>query len=199
MKRILWFVAALAASSFGQAQNFYSWSSGKGGGLAGGGFSMLSVNRFKTGSTALQVTALGYEVNDTRGVGQVGLFDDQRRLLTWANVSLSTTPEDGYYWANISSFNLQPSTTYYLAGFIQIGNRYVYNTNTASLPSGVTDLGTFYSAQNWGGTIDNPEDSKQFRHYIGNMRTQIVPEPASLSAFTLMLVGLVARRKKPGA
>lgn len=187
---------SLVAGAIAQAQILYTWPVTKGGVLAGGGFNVIALNKFTTNSDTTAVTALGYEINDNKSVGQVGIFDLNGNRLTSANIDLTTNLEGGYYWEQISPLVLAPNTSYYIGALVPIAMRYQWDTNIATLPSGFIDGSTWYSAQSWTNNLNNIENSNTKRHYVGNMRVSAVPEPTSTFALTLGIVALLRSRRR---
>jgi len=165
------------------AQTAFAFPGGKGGQLVSPGFDAVEGNLFKvSGSSDLRVTALGYEyVGPTQILGQTAIFDANDNVLASTVFTSSDTVADGYYWRNINPITLKAGQQYYIGSLHGTGDGYSYywNTRTATLPAGLTDLGTYFKDSSsftvgnwaWGGGTSQYGPG-EIRHYVGNFKLQ---------------------------
>ena len=164
----------------------YTFPGGKGGNLISPSFDAVEGDLFQvSGSANILVTAIGYEVDRTsQQAAPAAIFDASGNVLAVASISSADTVSNGYYWKSISPLPLMAGSQYYIGGFhgSGFGWQYTWNTEFASTPSFVSDLGTYFkiSSTIGGGTWQYGGGTSQYgsgeiRHYIANFQARALP------------------------
>ena len=164
----------------GNVQGAYSFPLGKGGTTIDPSFSAVETDAFSiTGPHDVQVTSLGIELADpSQSVRQVALFDSGGNILATTMVSTSDQLIDGYFYKAISPVTLISGRQYFIGELHIAGtmDSYTWNTNVATTPSYIRDIGTCYCAT---GSITNGMSFSTPgtpRHYSASFQSrQIVP------------------------
>jgi hypothetical protein len=161
---------------FGEGVPVYTWPGGKGGTMGNPSFSAVEGNQFQVGSKNIVVTKLGYESDRPVNPGGItALFNEAGTVLVQANISSADMLENGYYYKAITPITLTAGSKYYIGSLHGTGasGSCRSETNSASLPPFVTDLGTKFKISS---TIDGGHwENSGPRHYVGNFKAYQVP------------------------
>ena len=126
----------------------YSFPSGKGGQVIDPSFTATEGDMFQiTGSKTVVVTALGVEHADpTQTDRQVAIVDTSGNILATTVISTSDNLVEGYHYKSITPISLTPGKQYFVGELHIAGTQdfYIWNTNVASTPSYIQDIGTCY-------------------------------------------------------
>jgi MYXO-CTERM domain-containing protein len=197
-------LALTAVTAMAQADVAYSFPQGKGGILITPSFAAVEGNLFQVGSQNLYVTALAYENDRPNLQGITAIFNASTgQMLASATITNSDPLSNGYYWQSINPLFLHAGQQYYIGSLHTYGvdGNYIWNTMDATVPSYITDEGTYFKVSS---TIDggfwqfgggqSQYGSGEIRHYVGNFDLTTTPAPPAM--LTLVLGGLVRLRRR---
>gem|GEM_PF-3672255 len=130
----------------GQSVSAFTFPEGKGGTLINPSFDAVEGNQFQVvGGKNIVVTHLAYEATGAQQRdGTTAIFDQNGTMLASATITAADSLVDGYYYKEIAPLTLNAGSTYYVGSLHGTGaaGAYIFNTNVASKPSFILDLGT---------------------------------------------------------
>jgi hypothetical protein len=154
-----------------------------------------------TANMAQQVVGLGYYDVDGNGLAashDVGLWNQDGVLLAQATVTPSSPASGGYLYAVLAApVVLVPGSHYYLAG-TTVGDSWVYDVLSFTTNPAFSFVESYF-APNSPANLTFPSQPAGFdsREYFNvNLRSNLIPEPASrlLFGISLAALGFVHRR-----
>jgi hypothetical protein len=163
--------------------------------------------QFRTGASALTVTALGWwdeTPNDPlAATHQVGIWTSAGALLGSTTVLTNSTLVNGFRYVDVAAFNLAANSTFLIGGrdLLDDGDRYVTSVGALVTGAGVTftgaarsDNGTGFAAP----TIVTANSGGRFGANFRYTTTTVVPEPSTyaLLATGLVALGVATRRRR---